>query len=378
MKIYVMRHGQTDWNLEERIQGKNDIELNARGIEQAEAAAKDVEALGIDLIICSTLKRAKKTAEIVNRNIGAPIIYSDALRERSYGEYEGLTTEDIKDDEILMKGMLNDVNMDLHHKGIESIGELCRRSWRVLDEVKDKYRERTVLLVTHGGTMRAIDAYFNSIPESGRITKPVAENCQVVCYEYKEEKMSLKDLVKKSRSFRAYDESYAMEEKDLLELVDLARLSPTSGNQQALKFYISWEREEVDRIAKCTHWGKERPYPGINPSAFVVIIQDTEIDARQWSWWREAGIAAQSILLGAAEKDLGGLMIGSFDNQPLKDLLGLSESLKILLVLAIGKPIESAIIEDLEPGESTAPVRDENGVTHVKKRRLEDIVLKRR
>ncbi|MBR2989963.1 MAG: nitroreductase family protein [Solobacterium sp.] len=189
--------------------------------------------------------------------------------------------------------------------------------------------------------------------------------------------MTLKELVLKNRSFRAYDESFTFTEEDMREFIDLARNCPTSGNQQALKFYISWERDEVDEIAKCTHWGVDRPYKGINPSGFILILQDNDIDKRMWAWWRDAGIAAQTILLRATEMGLGGLMIGSFDKKPLRDVTKLADNLKILLVVAIGKPTEKSVLEDLAEGESTLPLRDENNVTHVKKRPLDELIVKR-
>lgn len=189
--------------------------------------------------------------------------------------------------------------------------------------------------------------------------------------------MTVKELILKNRSFRAYDESFTFTEEDMREFVELARFCPTSGNQQALKFYISWERDELDQIATYTHWGKDRPYKGINPSGWVIILQDTDIDDREWAWWRDAGIAAQTMLLGATEKGLGGLMIGSFDRDPLREVLKLDDNLKILLVVAFGKPLEQSVLEDLKEGEDFLPSRDENNVTHVRKRTLEELIVKR-
>ena len=108
-----------------------------------------------------------------------------------------------------------------------------------------------------------------------------------------------------------------------------------------------------------------------------MILQDTDIDDRAWSWWRDAGIAAQTIMLGAAEKGLGGLMIGSFDREPLREVTKLADNLKILLVLAIGKPLETSVLEDLEEGEALI-VRDENNVTHVRKRKVVELIVKRK
>ncbi len=189
--------------------------------------------------------------------------------------------------------------------------------------------------------------------------------------------MTLKELVMKNRSFRAYDETFRLTEEDMRGFIELARYCPTAGNQQALKFYTAWEKDEVADIAKCTHWGPDRPYPGINPSAFIVILQDTDIDKRAWSWWRDAGIAAQTILLGATERGLGGLMIGSFDKKPLRETLKLADNLKILLVVAIGKPTEGSVLEDLPEDGDTLPRRDADNVTHVKKRSLDELIVKR-
>ncbi len=381
MKIFAIRHGQTDWNVQGIMQGNTDIELNETGLAQAEEAAKTIGGHGIDLIISSPLKRALKTAETLNKVLNCPIICDDALRERGFGDYEGMAISQIRG-MVKMDPEYFDKTGSGESHGVEPMSELCGRVGRLLDGIRVKYPDRTVLLVTHGGTMRAISSYFRG---DGASEEPVAGNCQLVEFgcdkltagKAEEKNMSIRELVIKSRSCRAYDESYRMTEQDLRELIELARFAPTSGNQQALKFYISWEKDEADAIAKFTHWGKDRPYPGINPSAFVLIIQDTDIDRREWSWWREAGIAAQTILLGAAERDLNGLMIGSFDNGPLRELVGLKENHKLLLVLAIGKGTERAVAEDLQPGDEKSVYRDENGVTHVKKRTLDELILKR-
>ena len=89
MKIYVIRHGQTNWNVEEIIQGKKDIELNEVGIRQAYEVKEKLNMLNIDLIMCSPLKRTKKTAEIINQDKNLNIIYKKELIERDLGDFEG-------------------------------------------------------------------------------------------------------------------------------------------------------------------------------------------------------------------------------------------------------------------------------------------------
>ena len=97
MKIYVTRHGQTDWNVQGKTQGRADIELNEVGIKQAKQTKEELKNIDIDLIICSPLKRAKKTAEIINEGRNIPIIFDDQIIERNFGEFEG---EKIKFDEF--------------------------------------------------------------------------------------------------------------------------------------------------------------------------------------------------------------------------------------------------------------------------------------
>ena len=89
MEFYVMRHGQTDWNVQGLFQGDTDVPLNATGIAQAEEAAASLTEGQVDLIVCSMLQRAGQTADIVNRALKCPIIYREELIERGFGEWEG-------------------------------------------------------------------------------------------------------------------------------------------------------------------------------------------------------------------------------------------------------------------------------------------------
>lgn len=90
MKLYVMRHGQTDWNILEKVQGCTDVELNENGIKQAQDTKQKIEQYDIDLILCSPLKRTRKTAEIINQDTKIPVIYEEKLLERNFGKIEGM------------------------------------------------------------------------------------------------------------------------------------------------------------------------------------------------------------------------------------------------------------------------------------------------
>ncbi len=192
--------------------------------------------------------------------------------------------------------------------------------------------------------------------------------------------MNLKELVKANRSCRGYDESCRVTREELMEMVDCARLSASSVNQQPLRYYLAYEKEEVNRIQPLTKWarglpGMELPHPGMRPTAFIVICQDTRVWESTARFTRDVGIAAQTILLSATEMGLGGCMIGNFSPKSISETLQLPEYLVPLLVVAIGKPAETIVLTEIGPDEPTNYYRDENDVHYVPKRRLEDILI---
>ena len=174
MKIYVTRHGQTDWNVQGKTQGRADIELNEVGIKQAKQTKEELKNIDIDLIICSPLKRAKKTAEIINEGRNIPIIFDDQIIERNFGEFEG---EKIKFDEFW------DDNAHPRYQRAETIQEIISRISNFLDKIKEEYKDKNVLLVTHGGVSIAINCYFKGIPEDGKLINYCLHNCEVQEFE---------------------------------------------------------------------------------------------------------------------------------------------------------------------------------------------------
>ena len=177
MKLYVIRHGQTDWNVAGKCQGMTDIELNSTGIKQAEQARNEITNYKIDLIICSPLKRARKTAEIINEVTNCKIISDERIIERCVGKIEGTTKEEwnsIIGDDV---DIVNNYNLNYDKQDIEPIQTVCKRVWDLLD--------KNVLLVTHGGTCRAINAYFNGIGEDGHVESAKIKNCEIREYEFK-------------------------------------------------------------------------------------------------------------------------------------------------------------------------------------------------
>ncbi len=190
--------------------------------------------------------------------------------------------------------------------------------------------------------------------------------------------MTIKELLFRNRSYRRFHEDQPLDEKTLVDLVDLARLCPSAANRQPLKYLISCDSERNAMIFAHLRWAaalKEWPGPaaGERPAGYIVIFGDNRITH---DFYCDHGIVAQSILLAAVERGLGGCMIASIDRDGLARKLNLPTYLDILLVLALGKPNETVILED---GKSPTPApywRDGDGNHHVPKRPLEELLVR--
>ena len=185
------------------------------------------------------------------------------------------------------------------------------------------------------------------------------------------------ELVKENRSYRRFYEDHTVELETLKELVNLARISASGANLQSLKYVLSCDRRKNAEIFSCLAWAgylKDWPGPeeGERPSAYIVVLGDTGISE---SAGCDHGIAAQTIMLAAREKGLAGCMLGSIDRKALRNSLNIPSQLKILLVLAIGKPKEQIVLETIDSNDSIKYWRDNEGVHHVPKRKLEDIIV---
>jgi len=189
-----------------------------------------------------------------------------------------------------------------------------------------------------------------------------------------------RDLVLKNRSFRAFDESRPVQREELLSLVDLARLTASSANRQPLRYAVVYEKDQVEALLAQTRWAAalpqlQLPPEGRHPTAFVVICHDERICEALPTYLKDVGIAAQTILLAAAEMELGGCMIGSFHPAGVAELLQLPPEVKPQLVIALGKPDEQVCLVDVTADGKTAYFRDENGVHYVPKRSLDDVLI---
>ncbi|QUH24445.1 nitroreductase family protein [Serpentinicella alkaliphila] len=187
----------------------------------------------------------------------------------------------------------------------------------------------------------------------------------------------IRELVLKNRSYRRFYQEVEIERGVLEELIDLARLSSSGANLQSLKYIISNAPNKNNEIFMHLKWAGyltdwDGPQEGEKPAAYIIMLGDKDISS---NYFWDHGLACQSILLGACEKGLGGCMFGAIDRQGLKDSLSIPDKYEILLVIALGKPKEIVVLDELSDKGDIKYWRDENGIHHVPKRKLQDIIL---
>jgi len=190
--------------------------------------------------------------------------------------------------------------------------------------------------------------------------------------------MKFHEMVKKNRSYRRFYEEKEISQLTLLKIVDNARLIPSAQNLQPLKYFIV-EYEHRNLVFPYLKWAGyltewNGPEDGERPSAYIIILSDKRISSNvKW----DHGIAAQTILLSAVSKEMGGCIIGSIDRPGLSAALDLSDDYTIELVVALGFPRENVLIKEIENSEDIKYYRDKEGNHYVPKRKLADIIINR-
>ena len=176
MNLYVVRHGQTIWNLERRVQGITDIPLTEEGIKSAEELKELVNTLNIDVVISSPLSRARDTAKILVDS-KLPINTDDRIKERNWGLNEGALIDEID------RWDCWDVILNTKVQNIECIQDFMYRVSSFLEEIKVKYKDKNVLVVTHSAVIRVIHYMLGSIPEDGNLSRINIPNLRIIEYK---------------------------------------------------------------------------------------------------------------------------------------------------------------------------------------------------
>ncbi|MDX8340501.1 nitroreductase family protein [Draconibacterium sp. IB214405] len=187
----------------------------------------------------------------------------------------------------------------------------------------------------------------------------------------------IKELITRNRSYRRFDESVKISTEQLLKWIELASLSASGRNAQPLKYAVITNENLCSKIFPFLGWAGylsnwKGPAEGERPVAYIAVIKDRSISENHYC---DDGIAMQSILLGAVEDGFGGCMIGSVNKSKVARLLKLEEQHELLWIIALGKPAEEVVLEQVRNNDIKY-WRDEAGVHHVPKRSVTELVLK--
>lgn len=175
MELYVIRHGQTIVNVLELVNSRNCIGINIKGRVEARKAGELLKNIKIDLIFCSALRRTKQTCKIVNKN-NVRVIYDDRLLEREAGSMH-----------FKVAGKLDiykwyDPNKNVIYKNTEGFKSILKRVEGILNEIKEKYSDKTILFVTHGDICKALNSYITNNFDIKSISEFEQGNCEIVKY----------------------------------------------------------------------------------------------------------------------------------------------------------------------------------------------------
>lgn len=188
----------------------------------------------------------------------------------------------------------------------------------------------------------------------------------------------IKELILKNRCYRRFYQEVSIERQQLMEWIDMARLSASGANLQSLKYILSFDGKKNEIIFPLLKWAGylkdwDGPIDGEKPSAYLIVLSDKQIRLNFSPC--DQGIACQSILLGAVEAGFGGCIINSVDSESLRNALQIPEQFEIVTVVALGKPKETVVIDDLGESGDIKYYRDAKGIHHVPKRSLQDLIV---
>ncbi|MFR8549240.1 MAG: histidine phosphatase family protein [Lachnospiraceae bacterium] len=197
MRLYIIRHGETAWNTQLRLQGQTDIELNENGRLLAKKTAQAMRGIPFDLVLTSPLSRAKETALLVLDGRNIPVIEDTRIREISFGDMEGerISKEEREDPNSRFYRFFHDPGHYIAAAHGESIQSLCERTADFLAELKEKkeWQDKTILISTHGAASRALLCAVKNTPLCDFWQGGVPKNCAVTIIDLEEGMWKIKE-----------------------------------------------------------------------------------------------------------------------------------------------------------------------------------------
>ena len=189
----------------------------------------------------------------------------------------------------------------------------------------------------------------------------------------------VEDLIKNNRSYRVFDESYKISMDKIKEILNVVRFTSSGRNIQPIRFLPIVKNEQLNIIYDNIKWAGylkdwDGPIEGQRPTAFILFLSDNNIKSPTFDI--DLGLACQSILLKSIEQNIGGCMIGAFNKKKISEGLDIPQNYNLELILALGKPNQKVVIDDINSNEDIKYWRDENNVHHVPKIVLDDLIVK--
>ena len=175
MKLYIVRHGQTDYNIDNKVCGISDVELTSLGKQQAKMASEQLKDISLDMIFASPLQRAHETAKIINENHQLEIKIDSRVQEINFGQFEGVINN--KEFQYYKQ------NHALHYPQGESLFQVVHRVYSFLEELENKYPDKNILVVCHGGIVRVIHSYFHDMTNEEFAAYGI-KNCEIKRYDF--------------------------------------------------------------------------------------------------------------------------------------------------------------------------------------------------
>lgn len=195
----------------------------------------------------------------------------------------------------------------------------------------------------------------------------------------KEDERMIENLIKNNRSYRIFDESYKISIDMLKEMLNVARFTSSGRNMQTIRFLPITKASQLNIIYENIKWAGylkdwNGPVEGQRPTAFILFLSDEKIK-KSPTFDIDLGLACQSILLKSIEEGLGGCMIGAFNRKNISQDLNLPQNYNIELILALSKPNQNVVIEDIKEGDDIKYWKDEDNTHHVPKIVLDDLIV---
>lgn len=186
----------------------------------------------------------------------------------------------------------------------------------------------------------------------------------------------MKDLVQKNRSYRRFYEEKKITEKQVRELIDTARMTPSGANKQPIRYMYTCTQEKNNKVFPYLRWAGyyqdwDGPEEGERLTAYIILLSKNGVNAPQ-----DEGIIGQTILLSATEEGMGGCFIANVDRAGLAEAIQVPDGYQIKLVIALGYPKEKVVIDEISESDDIKYYRDEDQTHHVPKIKLEDLIIK--